>query len=93
MRTQIKQLMILTVVFTLGTLGAVQSANSTELQSKKMVSTSQAKEQVNCPVLGGKIDKKVFIDYKGRRIYFCCAGCIEEFKKDPEKYLKILDGK
>ncbi|MFC1495153.1 YHS domain-containing protein [Thermodesulfobacteriota bacterium] len=46
--------------------------------------------QKKCPVMGGDIDKEVFIDYKGRRIYFCCAGCEEKFMKDPEKYLNKL---
>lgn len=49
------------------------------------------KAQTTCPVLGGKIDKKVYADYNGRRVYFCCAGCIPEFKSDPEKYLKKLE--
>lgn len=29
---------------------------------------------------------KMFADYKGRRYFFCCAGCPESFKKDPAKY-------
>jgi YHS domain-containing protein len=31
---------------------------------------------------------KMFSDYKGRRYFFCCAGCPPEFKKNPEKYAK-----
>ncbi|MFZ4506943.1 MAG: YHS domain-containing protein [Fimbriimonas sp.] len=31
---------------------------------------------------------KMFSDYKGRRYFFCCAGCPEAFKKDPAKYAK-----
>ncbi|HDQ25721.1 MAG TPA: YHS domain-containing protein [bacterium] len=27
-------------------------------------------------------------EYKGKTYYFCCAGCPEAFKKDPEKYIK-----
>jgi YHS domain-containing protein len=46
--------------------------------------------QTKCPVLGGDIDKNVYVDYEGKRIYFCCAGCPEEFKKDPAKYMKKL---
>jgi YHS domain-containing protein len=46
--------------------------------------------QKKCPVMGGDIDKKEYIDYKGRRVYFCCAGCKEKFNKDPEKYLKNI---
>jgi YHS domain-containing protein len=48
------------------------------------------KAQTICPILGGAIDKKIYTDYKGYRIYFCCAGCPDEFKKNPEKYMKIL---
>jgi YHS domain-containing protein len=48
------------------------------------------KPQTTCPVLGGNIDKKVYADYQGKRIYFCCSGCDEAFKKDPEKYMKKL---
>jgi YHS domain-containing protein len=48
------------------------------------------KPQTTCPVLGGNIDKSVYADYKGKRIYFCCTGCDAEFKKDPEKYMKKL---
>jgi YHS domain-containing protein len=46
--------------------------------------------QTKCPVLGGDINKQVYADYKGKRIYFCCAGCDKEFAKDPEKYLKKM---
>jgi YHS domain-containing protein len=53
----------------------------------------QLKPQTTCPVMGGAIDKKVYTDYKGKRIYFCCPGCIATFKKDPEKYLKVLSDK
>jgi YHS domain-containing protein len=48
------------------------------------------KPQTLCPVLAGNIDKNVYVDYQGKRIYFCCKGCDAEFKKDPEKYLKKL---
>jgi YHS domain-containing protein len=48
--------------------------------------------QTSCPVMGGAINKKYFRDYKGRRVYFCCPGCLPEFDKDPEKYLKKLPG-
>ena len=49
-----------------------------------------AKPQTQCPVLGGNIDKSIYVDYQGRRIYFCCTGCDAEFKNNPDKYLKKL---
>lgn len=48
------------------------------------------KAQTKCPVMGGDIDKSKYTDYKGTRVYFCCPGCIDEFKKNPEKYMKKL---
>jgi len=47
--------------------------------------------QKTCPVMGNKINKKFYKDYKGRRVYFCCPKCIKTFDKEPEKYLKTLD--
>ena len=49
-----------------------------------------AAPKTTCPVMGGKINKEVYTDYQGQRIYFCCAGCIGVFKKDPEKYLQKM---
>jgi hypothetical protein len=30
-------------------------------------------------------------DGKSREVRFCCKDCIKKFKKDPEKYLKMID--
>jgi YHS domain-containing protein len=49
-----------------------------------------AAEQTMCPVMDGPIDKKLFTEYKGKKVYFCCAGCKEIFEKDPEKYIAKL---
>jgi len=46
--------------------------------------------QTTCPVTGKPIDKQFFIDYNGKRIYFCTAACIDEFKKAPDKYMQKL---
>lgn len=54
-------------------------------------SPGKGSPQVNCPVMGGNIDKNVYTDYQGKRIYFCCSGCVEDFKKDPNKYLKRME--
>jgi len=42
-----------------------------------------------CPVLGELIDgaTKAIYEYKGKIYNFCCAGCIETFKKEPQKYI------
>ncbi len=49
------------------------------------------KKQTVCPVMGGKINTSLFVDYEGKRIYACCSGCLPELKKDPAKYVEKLE--
>ena len=53
--------------------------------------TDSGKAQSTCPVMGGNINKNIYADYQGKRVYFCCTQCIAEFNKEPEKYLKKLE--
>jgi YHS domain-containing protein len=46
--------------------------------------------QTVCPITGKKINKRFCTEYKGKKVYFCCQGCIEKFKADPEKYIDKL---
>ncbi len=39
----------------------------------------------------GSMGEPYEYEHEGRRILFCCAGCVGEFEDDPEKYLKKLD--
>ena len=52
--------------------------------------TTAPKEQTLCPVMGNPINKESFIEYKGKKVYFCCGGCDKTFLADPEKYLPKL---
>jgi YHS domain-containing protein len=60
---------------------------------KKMAAEGVVPEsvQTKCPLSGKDISKEVHTDYQGRRIYFCCPGCVSKFKEDPEKHLKKLE--
>jgi YHS domain-containing protein len=49
------------------------------------------KEQTTCPVMGGKVDKSLYLDVDGKRIYVCCKGCIATLQKDPTKYIRKLE--
>jgi YHS domain-containing protein len=53
-------------------------------------SQTAATEQTTCPVMGGPIDKNIFVEYQGKKVYFCCKGCVDTFKADPEKYVAKL---
>ena len=46
--------------------------------------------QTTCPVMGGAINKALFTEYKGKKVYFCCEGCKEKFEAEPEKYIAKL---
>ena len=47
-------------------------------------------EQTTCPVMGGAINKAIFTEYKGKKVYFCCSPCKEKFEQEPEKYIAKL---
>lgn len=54
----------------------------------------QKSEETVCPIMGAPIDKKeaeekgLVRDYKGKKYYFCCPGCPEQFDENPEKYIE-----
>jgi YHS domain-containing protein len=47
--------------------------------------------QKNCPITGEPIDSTVYVDYNGRRIFFCCKNCITDFNKAPDSLLLGMD--
>lgn len=46
-----------------------------------------------CPVTGDKINEvtKATYEYQGKIYNFCCPMCIEQFKRDPDKYIKKIE--
>jgi YHS domain-containing protein len=67
---------------------AQKEAEKTAQKTKETVAT--VVEQTTCPVTGQPIDKNVFVEYKGKKVYFCCADCKGQFEKEPEKYVSKL---
>jgi len=54
----------------------------------------EPKKQTTCPVMEGQpINKANYIDIKGKRIYVCCKGCLNQIKANPDKYIKRLEDK
>lgn len=48
--------------------------------------------KATCPVMQGeRVSKKFYVDHEGERIYLCCRPCIRAFKRNPEKYMAILE--
>lgn len=68
--------------------GAISQTSGAESTNKAEIVGNKT-----CPVSGEKIDKKteVTYEYKGKIYSFCCQGCIDEFKKDPEKYIEQME--
>lgn len=46
-----------------------------------------------CPITGEKIDEKnkSTYEHEGKTYNFCCPMCIDEFKKDPAKYIEKVE--
>lgn len=43
-----------------------------------------------CPVMDEAIDPKVTTVHEKKLIGFCCESCIDDFRKEPAKYLKKI---
>lgn len=80
MKNRMKSLLVASLIFGLGV--ATTLAGDVEL-----------KPQTVCPVMGGAINKSMFVDVNGQRIYVCCMGCLAPIKADPEKYIEVLKEK
>ena len=67
-----------------------------EQKHKAMIMSGPEKElgqpagQTTCPIMGMAVDKNVYTEYKGKKVFFCCAGCETPFLENPEKYLSKL---
>ena len=46
--------------------------------------------QTTCPIEGLPVNSNIYAEYKGKKVYFCCEECKEQFEQDPEKYLPVL---
>jgi YHS domain-containing protein len=85
----LKRLMI-TVIVALSLAGAGLAADPTAGLMDKS-GPLVGKQQTACPVQHGRINKELYADYQGQRVYFCCPECIPIFKKNPEAYLKRME--
>ena len=69
-----------------------QDASEEAATKQETVKAQDAGNKI-CPVTGEKIDEKTkaTYEYEGKIYNFCCPVCIEEFKKDPGKYIKKVE--
>ena len=65
-----------------------EGSSGTVPEAKDVVAV--AGEQTTCPIMNAAINKEIFVEYKGKKVYFCCPGCEDKFNAEPEKYLAKL---
>ena len=52
---------------------------------------AEGKPQTTCPVMkGSPVNKSLYVDAEGYRIYVCCCGCLREVRANPAKYVAEL---
>lgn len=84
-----KQVMMAGLMFLLG--GGVVLAEEAQ-PVNAATETPAVKKQTLCPVMTkNQVNKNLYVDADGKRIYVCCKGCIGAVKKDPAKYIKQLE--
>lgn len=98
-KTMLKKSNLVIVTFVAAALIAVGCASNTEAeqtaspaqtQEAKPVAFTNDEGKLICPVMGTPIESEEkavgYADHDGKRYYFCCDGCPEQFKADPAKY-------
>ena len=76
-----------------GCIDTVKKDPAKALRTLEAAGVTVAKLQTTCPVMGGAINRKLFVDHEGQRIYVCCGGCIDTVKKDPAAHVKAMEAK
>jgi len=78
--------------------GTEKKPETTGQKDQPAVLTAPAKptegggNQTFCSVMwGNPIDKSIYADSNGKRVYFCCNFCQTKFKENPEMYIKKLE--
>jgi len=92
MLRKILSLIICGIFFVAGGIIIAQAYNDTKAGTSLIAQAQDVGNKI-CPVMGNPIveDAKVTYEYEGKVYNFCCDSCIGEFKKDPAKYIKIIE--
>jgi len=74
--------------------GSVPPRRSDAVQAHAADETPRGKVQQTCPVTGeklGSMGPPIPVTVAGKSIRVCCDSCVAAVKKNPNKYLKIVD--
>lgn len=71
------------------------SASGTLPAGVKKPGDAQVGDRTVCPVSNEEFTVTASspkVDYKGKTVYFCCGGCEEKFKANPDEFMKKYEG-
>ena len=71
-------------------LTGCEKSEPAEPAKTQAVAAAEVIAQKTCPIMGNPVNKEVFTEHKGKKVYFCCAGCIDKFNAKPEDYVAKL---
>lgn len=74
--------------------GSVPPRRSDVMQAQATDEAPRGKVQQTCPVTGeklGSMGPPIPVTVSGTTIQVCCDGCVSAVKKNPQKYLKIVE--
>lgn len=74
---------------TLSVAADTPAASDKDTTAKATPAAKKAQEK--CPVMGTPIDKKLFVDKDGKRIYMCCPMCKDKIVANFDKYAKQFE--
>lgn len=79
------------VLSILATLAAVAAVPGAEGQAATDGDDTAVVTNQTCPVLTDEaVDPAQWVEYRGKRVYFCCRMCRAKFQRDPVRYLDHL---
>ncbi len=89
-------LVLLSVLGVIATVAAQDSEVTSQPASQPAISQPVSPESAAalpntvCPIMGGEAQADCFVEYEGKRVHFCCPGCIPTFNANPEEHLADL---
>ena len=87
--TKFEVLILLTGLLLVGSF-VLSGCGKCMMGHKSDKSMSMGTEQKYCPLTDMPINKDIWTEYKGKKVYFCSPACKAEFEKNPEKYISKL---
>ena len=90
---KVLQVVLILSLMTTGLMNMSCSKEEKTPQKEEDVTTKDAgpqtlKAQTIDAFSGKPVNKSIYADYNGKRIYFCCDQSKNEFNNDPEKYIE-----